>query len=150
MNAKLSSFHFSLKKWHSLFLKKIFIFNWRIITLQYRVDFYQTSTAIGLPVFPPTWTSLPPPSPSNPSRLLLSPVWVSWVKSKFPLAIYFTYSNVSFHVTLSIHCTPSFLPHSRVRKSVLYVYVSIADLQMGSSVLFINSKEVMFSLKYLF
>ena len=27
--------------------------------------------------------------------------------SKFPLAIYFTYANVSFHVTLSIHLTLS-------------------------------------------
>ena len=28
-------------------------------------------------------------------------------KRKFPLAIYFTYGNVSFHVTLSIHLTLS-------------------------------------------
>ena len=33
--------------------------------------------------------------------------------SKFPLAVYFTYGNVSFHVTLSIHLTLSFpLPMS--------------------------------------
>ena len=29
---------------------------------------------------------------------------------KFPLAIYFTYGNVSFHVTLSIHLTLSSPP----------------------------------------
>ena len=30
--------------------------------------------------------------------------------SEFPLAIYFTYGSVSFHVTLSIHLTLSILP----------------------------------------
>ena len=45
--------------------------------------------------------------------------------SKFSLAVSFTYGDVSFHVTLSIHCTLSFLPRSHVHKSVLYVYVSI-------------------------
>ena len=54
--------------------------------------------------------------------------------SKFPLALYFAYGNVSFHVTVSIHCTPSFLRCCRVHKSLLYVYVSIAALQIGSSV----------------
>ena len=33
----------------------------------------QHESAIGLTMPPPTWTSLPPPSPSHPSRLLRSP-----------------------------------------------------------------------------
>ena len=42
--------------------------------------------------------------------------------SKFPLAIYFTYSNVSFHVILSIHLTLS------PNKSILYVCFSAVAL----------------------
>ena len=45
--------------------------------------------------------------------------------TKFPLAIYFTYGNVSFHVILSMHLSLS-SPH--VHKSVLYVCFSIAAL----------------------
>ena len=45
--------------------------------------------------------------------------------SKFALAICFTYGNVSFRVTLSIHLTLS-SPH--VRKSILYVCFSIVAL----------------------
>ena len=40
--------------------------------------------------------------------------------SKFPLAIYFAYGNVSFHVTLSIHFTLS-SPLPIVHMSILYV-----------------------------
>ena len=43
---------------------------------------------------------------------------------KFPLAIYFTYGNVSFCVTVSIHLTLSLLPWAHVPKSVLYVCVA--------------------------
>ena len=34
--------------------------------------------------------------------------------SKFPLAVYLTYGNVSFHVTLSIHLHLPLLPSHRV------------------------------------
>ena len=34
---------------------------------------HQHESAIGLPMSPPTWISLPPPSLSQPSRLLMSP-----------------------------------------------------------------------------
>ena len=55
--------------------------------------------------------------------------------SEVPLALYFTYGNVCFHITLSIHPTLSFLGHpSHVHKSVLYVCVSTAALQIISSV----------------
>ena len=43
--------------------------------------------------------------PSHPSRLIQSPCLID--NSKFPLPIYFTYGNISFHVTLSIHLTLS-------------------------------------------
>ena len=49
----------------------IFTFNWRIIALQCCVAFYQTSARISCRyIYVP---SLPPPSPSHPSRLLQSP-----------------------------------------------------------------------------
>ena len=52
----------------------------------------------------------------TPSHLPPHPTPLGWYRalfefpepySKFPLAIYFTYGNVSFHVTLSIHLTLS-------------------------------------------
>ena len=47
-------------------------------------------------MFSPSWTSLPPPTPSHPSRLSQSTGLSSLhqQRSKFPLATYFTYSNV--------------------------------------------------------
>ena len=51
---------------------------------------------------------LPPhPTPLDWYRI---PGWVSWAIQQIPLAIYFTYSNISFHVTLSIHLTLTLYP----------------------------------------
>ena len=51
------------------------------------------------------------------------------------MAIYFTYGDVCFRITLSIPPTLSFLPAtSCVYKSVSNVCVSIAALQIGLSV----------------
>ena len=55
--------------------------------------------------------------------------------SKSPLATYFTYDNVYILMLLSQFIPPS--PSHRV-KSVLYVCVSIAVLQIGSSVPFFS------------
>ena len=59
--------------WNSRILIRclnLFIFNWRIIALHYCVGFCQHESAIGIVrMLPPSWTSLPPPSPSHPSRL---------------------------------------------------------------------------------
>ena len=79
------------------FFKKI-IFYWSIIALQNFVS-CQISTWIShsYTYIPPFWNSLPSPSPSHSSMLIQSPR-LSFL-SQFPLAIYFTYDNVSFHVT---------------------------------------------------
>ena len=67
----------------------------------------QHESAIGIHISPPFWTSLPSPSQSHSPRLIQNPFEFPEPYSKFPLAIYFTYGNVSFHVTLSIHLTHS-------------------------------------------
>ena len=77
--------------------------------------------------FPPSYTSLPPPSLSYPSRLSQNTSFgfpVSY--RKFPLAIYFTYGNVYVSVLLSQIIPPS--PSSAVSKSLVCVCVSIAAL----------------------
>ena len=66
----------------------------------------QHESAIGIHISPPFWTSLPSPSwPLYVATEPLSEFPEPYIK--FPLAIYFTYGNVSFHVTPSIHLTLS-------------------------------------------
>ena len=74
--------------WHSAsiltsfcwaFLKKLFIFNWRIIALQCSVGFCHTSTWINH-----RYTAVPPLTPSHFSRLSLVELPVS--HNKFPLS----------------------------------------------------------------
>ena len=86
-------------------------FNWRSIVLQNFVVFCQISAWIShnapslLNLTPISFTILPP------SVVTESLFEFSETYGKFPLAVYFTYGNVSFHVTLSIHLTLS-LPSS--------------------------------------
>ena len=63
---------------------------------------HESATSIHIP--PPFWISIPSPCPSHSSRLMQSPC-LSFLRhnSKFLSAIYFTYGNVSFPITLSIH-----------------------------------------------
>jgi len=83
-----------------------------------------------------------PCPPETPSHFPLHPIPLGCYRasefpesySRFPLAIYFTYGIVSFHVTVSIHLTLSLLTSCHVRTSVLYVSFSIAALQINSSV----------------
>ena len=120
----------SVSSW-SYFLK-IFIFNW-LIALQYLFDFCHTSTWINhrytcissLLNLPPTF------HPSHPSRLLQSPSLssLSHIANSHWLSI--LHMIVWFHATLSICPTFCFLP--TVHKCVLYVCVSIAALETGSS-----------------
>ena len=74
---------------------------------------------------PLSWISLPPPTPSHPSRLsqrlFALPAW----HCKSPVATYFTFGNVCFRATLSMRPSISF-PHW-VHKSVLCVCLSTAS-----------------------
>ena len=62
----------------------------------------QHDSARGVPVAPPSGASLPPSSPSRPSRRYTAPVWVSRAMQQNPAGYLFTYGDGSFHVTLSI------------------------------------------------
>ena len=56
---------------------------------------HQLESAVGIHMSPPSGSSLPPPTPSHPSRLSQSTRFELPAScSKFPAALYFTYGNV--------------------------------------------------------
>ena len=109
----------------SLFKKKIFIFNWLMIALQYWLDFCHTWTCINLrwACVPSSWSSLPPPAHCHPSGLLQSPGLSSRSCSRLPLA---GCLHVAMYVSMppSPFASPPPLPATLVPKPVLYVCVS--------------------------
>ena len=115
-----------------LFLYKFIYFNWRLITLQYCIGFaiHQHASATGIHVFPilnPSTSSLPVPSlcvipvHQPQASCILHRIWTG----DSILIWYYTYFNVILpnHPTLS-------LSH-RVKKTVLYIYVSFAVSHTG-------------------
>ena len=87
-----------------------FVFNWKIIALQYCVSFCHTSTWISHKyAYVPSLLNLPPIQLSiPPSRSSPGPSFGFLVSfSKFPLAIYFAYGNVYVSMLL-----PQFVPPS--------------------------------------
>ena len=68
---------------------------------------HQHESAIDIHISPPSWTFLPPPSPSHPARLSQSTSFRSPASySKLSLAIYFTYGNVYVSMLLSQFIPP--------------------------------------------
>ena len=114
--------------------KNLFILNWRMIALQWCVGVCHTSTWISHRyTYVPSLLSLPSISHPLPSRLSASTrLELPTPYSKFLLAVYFTHGDAYVSMLLSIQPALSF-PHC-VHKSVVYVCVSIAALQVGSSV----------------
>ena len=104
------------------FIFKIYLFfNWGIIALQNFVVFCQTSTWISHRyTYIPSLLNLPPICPHTPPfQADAEPLFeFPETYSKFPWAIYFTYGNVTFHITLS-NISPS-PPLSPLGKSVIY------------------------------
>ena len=94
-------------------------------------------STIGLPISPPTWTSLPPPSPSNLSRLLLNPGLSSlsytanshWL-SILPLQCF-------FHVILSMPPTFSLFPQQPCPWFCSQCLCLHCCFQIGSSIPFV-------------
>ena len=100
----------------------------------------QHESAIGIPMFPPSWTCLPAPSPSHPSRLSQSPGLSSCVLQQIPTGwLVYTWQCICFSATLSIHPSLSFPPC--VHKSALHVWVYCA-IQTGSPAPFFQSLHV--------
>ena len=116
-----------------LFLKNFLIEE--IIVLQNSVVFCRTSARISHRyTHVPSLVNLPPISlriPPFTSQPVTEPLFeFPESHSKVPLAIYFTYGIVNFHVTLSIHLTFPLLPSSHVHRSVLCVCFSISALNV--------------------
>ena len=87
-----------------------YFFYWRIIALQNFAVFCQTSAWINHKyTYIPSLLKLPPISlPTLPLQVDTESLFeFPEPYSKFPLANYFIYGNVSFHVTLSLHLTLS-------------------------------------------
>ena len=80
-----------------------YIFNWRIIALQRRVDFCSTSAWVShrCPCLP-SLTSLPPTSlRSHPPGCHRAPFWVPWVTRHVPTAVHLAYADARLSVMLS-------------------------------------------------
>ena len=85
---------------------------------------HHRASAIGTRVSPSSWSSLPPPTPSHPSRLSQSTdVELPASYSKFPLAGYFIYGDVYTSVWLFQFIPPLLSP--LCPQTVLSVCISI-------------------------
>ena len=107
-------------------LKKYFIFNWMIITLQYCVDFCHTSTWISHRyTYVPSLLILPANSYSIPPLRLSQNTEFEFPTSdsKFPLASYFTYGNICVSMLLSQFVPPSLFP--TVPTNLFFISVSL-------------------------
>ena len=104
----VSVLHLKTRKVFRLFFPVVsFFFYWRIIALQNFVVFCQTSTWISYRyTYTPSLLNLHLPPHSTPLGWYRAPVWVSWTIRQIPVG-YFKHGNISFHVILSIHLTPS-------------------------------------------
>ena len=91
----------------------------------------QHESATGICVSHPSWTSLPPPTPSYPSKLSQSTGLSSLC---YIAALCFTYGSVyvSTPVSQFVPSSPSPPPY-HVHNSILYICVSIPALQIGSA-----------------
>ena len=101
----------------------------------------QHESGIGIHISPPFWTSLPSPASSHPSRLIEPLFKFPEPYSKFLLGIYFTYSNASFHVTLSIHLTLSSALPMSVKSISLCLFLPCCPVNKFFSTRLIDFKE---------
>ena len=109
---------------------------------------HQHGLTIGIHMSPPSWDFLLPHPISLCGYRAL--VWVPWVIQQIPSGYLFYIWQCMFPCTFSIHPTLSFLPPHRVHKSVLYVCISIAVLQIGSSLQSFYIPYICVNIQYLF
>ena len=86
---------------------------------------YQHESAVGIHMSPPSWASLPPPTPSHPSRLSQN-TWLSpllHTANSHQLSV--LHMGMFMFKCCSLSLSHPLLPHC-VHKSVLCVCVSIA------------------------
>ena len=135
------------------FLKFIY-FNWRMIALQYWLGFCHISTWISHRyTYVPSLLNLPPtPTPSHSSRLSQSTSLssLSHTANSHWLSTLQRVVYMLPHCSLSVPPSPSTHLPTCVHKSVLYVCVSIAALQIGSSVLSFQIPYISINIWYLF
>ena len=83
--------------------------NWRIIALQYCAGFCHASTWIphGIHMSSPSWTSLPSPTQSHPSKLSQSTQLSSLCHTANPHWLCYYMWCISFHAALSVCLSPS-------------------------------------------
>ena len=105
--------------------KNLFIFNWRIIALQYCVGFCHTSTwIIHRYTYVPSFLNIPRSSLSVPPLYVFTEHWFELPAShKFPLAIlHMLLPYICYHTTLSIHPTFSFTTVSTSLFSMILIW----------------------------
>ena len=105
--------------------KNLFIFNWRIIALQYCVGFCHTSTwIIHRYTYVPSFLNIPRSSFSVPPLYVFTEHWFELPAShKFPLAIlHMLLPYICYHTTLSSHPTFSFTTVSTSLFSMILIW----------------------------
>ena len=127
------------------FICNLFIFNWRIVALQYCIGFCHISTWIShryISVF----LSPELPTPSHFSRLGTETLFEPPEPySKFPLAICFTYDNV--HVPKLLFPFVPWSPSTpSIHKSLLHVFISITAFVTCWIPFLCSSKSILYPL----
>ena len=108
-------------------------FSWRLITLQYCSGLCHTLTWIShsCTCVLPSWTLLPPPSPSRPSGLSQCTDLIALFHALHLDWSCFTYGNIYVSMLFSPIMPP--LPSPTESKSLFFTSVSFAVLHIGSS-----------------
>ena len=117
----------------------LFIFNWRTIALQYCVGFCHTSkheSPIGIHMSPPSWTSLPSPTPSHPSSLLQSPALSSLRHAADAHRVSVLSMVVCVFPGYSVHCLPHAHTMSMICSLCLHLHCCPPSRFMSTSHLF--------------
>ena len=101
---------------------------------------HQYESAIGIHEAPPSWTSFTPPTPTLPSRLLQSTGLSSLCHTANSQWLSILHMVIYVSMPLSLFVPPSLFPCC-VHRSALYVCISFAALQIGSSVQILYSNS---------